>query len=261
MSNDGATLQESLDWALTKGNRVIQLVTWNDRGEGTAIEPTKLLGYRHLETIQERTKTAFIPSDLRLPIELYRLRKRTKGDAAAEITLDKAASELLSGYTKQARASLAEANNTLRSRDANFLDFPGEVDQGYRFNENISYRTEQNLDRYSKERCQLDLYHPEKPGYSTVIWFHGGGIQKGERFLPKGLRKQGVAVVSENYRLHPKITSPAYIEDAAAAVAWTMKKIEKFGGDPNKIFVSGHSLEAIQRAWWAWINGGFKPML
>ncbi len=53
--------------------------------------------------------------------------------------------------------------------------------------------------------------------------------------------RQGVAVVVVNYRLHPKVKAPAYIDDAAAAVAWVFKNIEKYGGDPDLIFVSGHS--------------------
>ena len=53
--------------------------------------------------------------------------------------------------------------------------------------------------------------------------------------------KKGLAVVAVNYRLSPKVKSPAYIEDAAAAVAWTFQNIEKYGGSPKRIFVSGHS--------------------
>ena len=48
-------------------------------------------------------------------------------------------------------------------------------------------------------------------------------------------------MVAVNYRLSPKVKCPAYIEDAAAAVAWTFKNIEKYGGSKELIFVSGHS--------------------
>jgi len=47
--------------------------------------------------------------------------------------------------------------------------------------------------------------------------------------------------VAVNYRLSPKVKSPAYIDDASAAVAWVFKNISKYGGDPKKIVVSGHS--------------------
>ena len=44
-----------------------------------------------------------------------------------------------------------------------------------------------------------------------------------------------------NYRLHPKVKHPAYIEDAARAVAWVFEEIEIYGGHPDHIYVSGHS--------------------
>ena len=58
---------------------------------------------------------------------------------------------------------------------------------------------------------------------------------------PKALQEQGIAVVGVNYRLYPKVKAPVYIEDAAASVAWTLKHIARYGGSPDKVFVSGHS--------------------
>jgi acetyl esterase/lipase len=116
--------------------------------------------------------------------------------------------------------------------------------QVYSFKENISYRTadEEKQDEYIAERCKLDIYYPENTkDFTTVVWFHGGGITSGEKHIPEKLMKQGIAVVAVNYRLSPKVKCPSYIEDAAAAVAWTFKNIEKYGGDPKKIVVSGHS--------------------
>ena len=71
--------------------------------------------------------------------------------------------------------------------------------------------------------------------------FHGGGLKAGNRSVPKQLKNQGIAVVAANYRLHPKVKQPTYIQDAAASVAWTLKNIEKYGGSKKKVFVSGHS--------------------
>jgi len=116
--------------------------------------------------------------------------------------------------------------------------------QGYAFNENISYRTteEAQSDEFIAERCKLDVYYPKNvKNFTTVIWFHGGGITAGNKEIPEKLKNQGIAVVAVNYRLNPKVNCPAYIEDAAAAVAWTFKHISEFGGDPAKIVVSGHS--------------------
>jgi acetyl esterase/lipase len=114
----------------------------------------------------------------------------------------------------------------------------------YELKENISYynTTAQNADAYLSERCKLDVYYPKDTTHvSTIIWFHGGGLEFGEKHIPEGLLEKGVAVVTVNYRMHPKVKHPVYIEDAAAAVAWTFKNIEKYNGDPKKIFVTGHS--------------------
>lgn len=112
----------------------------------------------------------------------------------------------------------------------------------YKTEKNISYRTGDNLDAYQKERCKLDIYYPENvDSFTTVVWFHGGGLTGGEKFIPERLKNHKLAIVAVNYRLSPKAKSPAYIDDAAAAVAWTFRNIAKYGGDPNKIVVSGHS--------------------
>lgn len=97
-------------------------------------------------------------------------------------------------------------------------------------------------DPYIKERCKLDLYFPkDTTNVSTVVWFHGGGLEFGEKHIPEGLLEKGVAVVTVNYRMHPKVKHPVYIEDAATAVAWTFKNIERYNGNPEKIFITGHS--------------------
>ena len=110
-----------------------------------------------------------------------------------------------------------------------------------RLSPTISYPVLHRTD-YSAERCKLDLHRPtDLPGYATVVWFHGGGLKANSKSIPDALKEQGFAVVAANYRLHPKVDSPTYVEDAAAAVAWTFRMIASYGGDPDKIFVAGHS--------------------
>jgi acetyl esterase/lipase len=100
-------------------------------------------------------------------------------------------------------------------------------------------------DEYMKVRCKLDVYYPEGArDFATVIWFHAGGMKMGNRYVPGELRKKGLAVVTVDYRLHPRAKAPAYIEDAAAAVAWTVNNIETYGGSREKIFVCGASAGA-----------------
>lgn len=111
----------------------------------------------------------------------------------------------------------------------------------YKIEEDILYRTGSDESEYAKQRCKLDLYYPSQPGFATVVWFHGGGLKSGNRSIPEQLKRQQIAVVAVNYRLHPQVRSPVYVEDAAASVAWVFQNIRRFGGDPDKIFVSGHS--------------------
>lgn len=116
------------------------------------------------------------------------------------------------------------------------------ADGKYQTVSDVPYRTGKGLTEYMKQRCRLDVYHPVgRKGYSTVVWFHGGGLKAGNRSVPEQLKEQGIAVVAVNYRLHPEVKAPAYIEDAAAAVAWTIRNIEKYGGSSERVFVSGHS--------------------
>lgn len=112
---------------------------------------------------------------------------------------------------------------------------------------NIPYYSEAtaNSDSYIKERCVLDIYYPKNTnGFATVIWLHGGGLTAGNKELPEGLKDKGFCIVSINYRLSPKVKVQKCIEDVAAAVAWTFKKIATYGGDNSLIMVSGHSAGA-----------------
>lgn len=108
----------------------------------------------------------------------------------------------------------------------------------------VPYRaaTELEKDEYAKEKCVLDIYHPVNGDkLPVVIWFHGGGLTTGEKYLPGELRNQGMCLVAPAYRLSPQVPAAVCIEDATAAVAWVFENIEKYGGDPDKIFISGHS--------------------
>ncbi len=114
----------------------------------------------------------------------------------------------------------------------------------YNVEQNILYRDDSKevLTEYMAERCRLDLYFPEgSKNFATIVWFHGGGLTHGHAAIPEKLKGQGLAVAAVNYRLSPKVSNPAYTEDAAASVAWVFKNIAKYGGDPGLIFISGHS--------------------
>lgn len=112
----------------------------------------------------------------------------------------------------------------------------------YQIQKNISYLHPGETDAYKQERCKLDIQYPtNKKEFATLVWFHGGGLEGGEKHFPKEFLNQGYAVITVNYRLSPRAKNPAYIEDAAEAVAWTFENIERFGGSKDKIYISGHS--------------------
>jgi len=110
---------------------------------------------------------------------------------------------------------------------------------------NVAYDVS-NPDEYSLARCKLDVYAPkDKKDLPVIVWFHGGGITSGDKSgFPKEILKSDILFVSVNYRLSPKINAKFAIEDAADAIAWTFKNIEKYGGNKTRIYVGGHSAGA-----------------
>jgi acetyl esterase/lipase len=109
---------------------------------------------------------------------------------------------------------------------------------------NLAYTSDVALmqaDDYQKAQCRLDLRYPtNRTGFATVVWFHGGGLTAGKRHFID-LKNPDIAVAAVGYRLSPKGELPCFLEDAAAATAWVLRHIAQYGGDSNKVFVSGHS--------------------
>ena len=112
---------------------------------------------------------------------------------------------------------------------------------------NISYYEKnapaQGNVEYRNQRCKLSLLTPDnKKGFPTLVVFHGGGLSRGEGKYPAYINRDNIALVAVNYRLSGKGGAcPDYIYDAAAAVAWVIKNIEKYGGDSKKVYVTGVS--------------------
>ncbi len=107
----------------------------------------------------------------------------------------------------------------------------------------ISYVSENETDTYKLERCKLDLYYPaDQESYPVLVWFHGGGLEGGEKDIQEGLKNGGFAIATVNYRLYGKgAKCPDYTSDAAEAVAWVINNIKQYGGDPSKVYIGGHS--------------------
>ncbi|MBL6706925.1 MAG: alpha/beta hydrolase [Planctomycetaceae bacterium] len=100
-------------------------------------------------------------------------------------------------------------------------------------------------------RHVLDIYTPEKSTdekLPVMFWIHGGGWQAGDKsdvaLKPKVLTERGFVVVSTNYRLLPEVTMDVLTRDVAKSFGWVYRNIAKYGGDPHRIFVGGHSAGA-----------------
>ena len=100
---------------------------------------------------------------------------------------------------------------------------------------------------YADDKDKLDIYIPAG-GASTApvfIFVHGGALMGGDKQSYEGVGRrfagEGFVSVVVNHRLSPGVVHPAHIEDIAASFAWVHANISKYGGDPARIFVAGHS--------------------
>ncbi|PZU73711.1 MAG: alpha/beta hydrolase [Brevundimonas sp.] len=98
-------------------------------------------------------------------------------------------------------------------------------------------------------RQRLDVYAPSGGGsYPTLVFFYGGSWDSGSRDLygwaAQALAAQGFVVVLPDYRLVPQALFPAFIEDAATATAKAAEVVGRYGGDPARLGVLGHSAGA-----------------
>jgi arylformamidase len=91
----------------------------------------------------------------------------------------------------------------------------------------------------------VDVFPAARPGAPVLIFFHGGywRILAAEdfSFVAEGPVSAGVTVVVANYSLCPKVTVDEITRQARATVAWAHRRIRDYGGDPDRIYVSGHS--------------------
>ncbi len=114
----------------------------------------------------------------------------------------------------------------------------------------------------SGPRHALDIYAPARTCADTpvVVFFYGGGWDSGDRsmyrFVGASLAAHGVLTVVPDYRLFPAVRFPAFMQDAAAAVAWTRDHVASYGGDAQRMFLMGHSAGA-QIATLLALDGGY----
>ncbi|MFS8136760.1 MAG: alpha/beta hydrolase [Thermomonas sp.] len=97
----------------------------------------------------------------------------------------------------------------------------------------------------------MDIYRPVSlpaKRAPVVVFFYGGSWQRGSRdqykFVGQRLAENGVLAVVADYRTYPQAMFPAFMDDAARAVRRVHDDAAGWGGDPNKLFIAGHSAGA-----------------
>ena len=99
------------------------------------------------------------------------------------------------------------------------------------------------------ERQILDIYSPkDAKKLPVVFWIHGGGWQVGDKkevqIKPQAFMDKGFVFVSTNYRLLPNVEMKVIVQDIAKSIHWVHDHIAEHGGDPQRMFVMGHSAGA-----------------
>jgi acetyl esterase/lipase len=102
---------------------------------------------------------------------------------------------------------------------------------------------------YADNKDKLDLYLPEgRTNVPVIVSYYGGALMAGDKnqqaFIGQRFAAAGFATAVVNYRLSPGVTHPAHVQDAAASFAWVKRNIAKYGGNPDQVFVVGHSAGA-----------------
>ena len=110
---------------------------------------------------------------------------------------------------------------------------------------------------------KIEVIVPDSPSERprpVVVFIHGGGWNSGTpgdyRFIGRTLAREGYVVVLSGYRLGPAGRYPVMLEDSALAVAWVKDHATQYGGDPDRVFLMGHSagaynvmMLALDRQW------------
>lgn len=147
----------------------------------------------------------------------------------------------LPGKLLRLAAGLAVAVPTLGCTPARLLNAVI-TDDGYRVERDVAYG--------DTARHKLDIYVPEgvTADADVAVFFYGGRWEYGSKrdylFVGQALASKGIVTVIVDYRLHPDVQFPGFVEDGAKAVGWVKRHIADHRGDPERIHLIGHSAGA-----------------
>jgi acetyl esterase/lipase len=113
---------------------------------------------------------------------------------------------------------------------------------GYTIKPDIAYGTD--------PRQKLDIYIPDgltKPA-PVILFFYGGSWSSGSkdiyRAFGQAFASKGIVTIVADYRLYPEVKYPAFVQDGAQAFRFVHETVAKYGGDPDRLFLAGHSAGA-----------------
>lgn len=115
---------------------------------------------------------------------------------------------------------------------------------GYVIHKDIAYGSDM--------RQKLDIYVPEGVSAANpapvIVFYYGGSWKQGSKndylFLGESFATLGYVAVIADYRVYPQVSFPAFVDDSAQAFGWVHKHIASYNGDPNNLFLAGHSAGA-----------------
>lgn len=150
--------------------------------------------------------------------------------------------------TSRTRRADAAAFFTVQHPDDYHPDWAGFYASALERREALQRRFPHELDvRYGDDPYQLaDVYHPaDRTGCPVIVYFHGGRWREGhpafyDHFAAPWV-EAGAVFVSCGYRLTPEHSIADAVDDAVAAVEWAAANATRYGGDPGRVTVAGHS--------------------
>ena len=101
----------------------------------------------------------------------------------------------------------------------------------------------------AEHHLALDVFQPrDATNAPVVVFFFGGSWKSGKRqwysWVGEALAKRGLVVMIPDYRLWPEVKMKGFMQDGANAVAWAHAHAGEYGGNPQQLFVMGHSAGA-----------------
>jgi acetyl esterase/lipase len=115
---------------------------------------------------------------------------------------------------------------------------------------NEGYAVKKDIAYGADPRQKLDIYVPGnlRAPAPVIVFYYGGSWQTGSKdiykFFGQAFASKGIVTVVADYRLYPQVKFPAFVDDGAKAFKFVHDHIANYGGDPNRLFLAGHSAGA-----------------